>query len=67
MKRTYDVLATGREGRGSKFFYIDGQRVSYAHYCELRAAALARGRIECMKTETKNGRVRHYSVYVITH
>lgn len=64
MKR-YSVMATGREGQGCTHFYIDGRRVSYDWYNQLRSKALSNGSIESLWTERVDGRVRRHSVYRI--
>lgn len=63
--KSYSVMATGREGHRSTHFFIDGRRVPYEWYNQLRSKALSNGSIESMWTERVGGLVRQHSVYRI--
>lgn len=63
--KTINAMATGREGRGCTHFYIDGKRVPYDVYFNLRGEALHRGRIDGFRSEQNGGCIRHHSVFHI--
>lgn len=62
---TYSIMTTGREGQRCTHFYVDGKRVPYTRFFELRGLALSVGKIDCFRTEIMGNRVRQYSAYTI--
>jgi hypothetical protein len=42
-------------------YFIDGLRVSFAHYEAINARALREGRLSCLSTERRGNTWRHYA------